>query len=847
VSRSKPLGEVSADGDGRGERVRQVHCVGIGGIGISAIARVLLDCGIEVTGSDMSLSVVAQALSDSGAVVSIGHDASHLGDADAVLISSAIPDDNPEVVEARRRGIPVYRRSEFLGRPMAQILGDKVCIAVAGTHGKTTTTSMIVWILTCAGQDPTFIVGGVIRSLGTNARAGSGRHFVIEADEYDRMFLGLSPTVAAITHLEHDHPDCFPTFADMRAAFEQFVGLVPKHGMLVGCGDQPAVAALLQGTVRLRREDRSCAPATIQSCGLGEENDWRAIEVKSNLQGGHDFAVLRPGHLADELHPFPAGEGGRSGQGMIVRLAVPGKHNVQNALIALAIADWLGIDGETIVGALATFPGVKRRFEVRTTAGDPADGCEETDGLVVIDDYGHHPTEIRATLAAARARYGARPLWAVFQPHTFSRLRTLWESFGSSFADADHVIVLDVYAAREEDALGSAASDLASAFVQEMEHEDARYMGDMQAAAAYIVSKAEPDTVVITLSAGDGNEVGTLVMELWGNRRTKCVRRTMAHGPETPEQVRPLATELEREGLIVRRDEPMSAHTTYQIGGPADLFVVVESQEQLLTAVGRARQHHVLPFILGGGANLLVADAGIRGLVIAYRGASHSFRPDAASAAEASEVLLWAEAGAAIKALARESVSRGLEGLEWAVDVPGTLGGAIVGNAGAFGGYICDSLREVTALEADGTVHDICVADIEFCYRGSKFKQQAREERTIVLSATLALRPGDPDEITVRASEYTQRRRERQPPDPSCGSVFKRTERYPAGFLIDQCGLKGVRRGNAQISTEHANFIVNLGGARASDVKALIELAQQEVKARFDQELELEVELVGQW
>jgi UDP-N-acetylmuramate--alanine ligase len=483
--------------------VRQVHCVGIGGIGISAIARVLLERGIKVTGSDRSLSAVAQALSESGAVVSIGHDASYLGDADVVLISSAIPDDNPEVTEARRRGIPVYRRSEFLGRPMARIMGDKVCIAVAGTHGKTTTTSMIVWILTCAGQDPTFIVGGVIRSLGTNARAGSGRHFVIEADEYDRMFLGLSPTVAAITHLEHDHPDCFPTFADMRTAFEQFVGLVPKQGMLVGCGDQPAVAALLRGT-----RARPDAPATIQSCGLGENNDWRATEVKSNLEGGHDFAILRAGHL------FSAGEGS-----MIVRLAVPGKHNVQNALIALAIADWLGIGRETIVGALATFPGVKRRFEVRTAAGGPADSCEETEGLVVVDDYGHHPTEIRATLAAARARYGTRPLWAVFQPHTYSRLRTLWDDFGSSFVDSDHVVVLDVYAAREEDMLGSAASDLASAFVEEMEHEDARYMGDVQAAAEHIVSRAEPNAVVITLSAGDGNQVGTLVLELWSTRR----------------------------------------------------------------------------------------------------------------------------------------------------------------------------------------------------------------------------------------------------------------------------------------------------------------------------------------
>ena len=319
-----------------------------------------------------------------------------------------------------------------------------------------------------------------------------------------------------------------------------------------------------------------------------------------------------------------------------------------------------------------------------------------------------------------------------------------------------------------------------------------------------------------------------------------------------------LATELEGQALaehspIVRWNEPMSAHTTYQIGGPADLFVVAESQEQLRTIVGLARKLGITPFVLGGGANLLVADAGIRGLVIAYRGARYSLNLVAASGASSGEpdasgeVLVWAEAGMAIRDLARESISRGLRGLEWAVDVPGTLGGAIVGNAGAYGGYICDSLREIATLEADGSLRTMSAAEVEFCYRGSKIKQQKREDRTIILSATLALRPGEAHEIAARAAQYTQQRRERQPSEPSCGSVFKRTERYPAGFLIEQCGLKGVRRGNAQISPQHANFIVNLGGALALDVKALIELARQEVKAHFDLDLELEVELVGEW
>jgi len=444
------------------DAVHKVHCVGIGGIGISAIARVLLDKGYQITGSDLRLSPVALALRASGAVVYGGHDASHVGDAEVVLISSAIPEDNPEVLEARRRGIPVLKRSEFLGSLMA----DRIGVAVAGTHGKTTTTSMIVWTLIEAGWDPTFIVGGVIQELNTNASAGQGKHFVVEADEYDRMFLGLCPTVAAITHLEHDHPDCFPTFDDMWDAFKQFVGLVPPHGLIVGCSDHPAVARLLAGSYA----------ASVRTCGLGSRKDWRA-EVQVNSLGGHDLTIF-----------YNDREWGR------VHLQVPGVHNAQNALVAIAVADWLGVETDTVCWALSSFPGVARRFEVHELPG----------GLLVVDDYAHHPTKIRATLSAARARYGDRPLWAVFQPHTYSRTRGLWDAFKESFGSADHVVVLPIYAAREKDTLGVSAQALAS----EIDHPDVRYIDDFKRAAAYIARRAEPGAVVITLSAGDGNLVG---------------------------------------------------------------------------------------------------------------------------------------------------------------------------------------------------------------------------------------------------------------------------------------------------------------------------------------------------
>jgi len=302
-----------------------------------------------------------------------------------------------------------------------------------------------------------------------------------------------------------------------------------------------------------------------------------------------------------------------------------------------------------------------------------------------------------------------------------------------------------------------------------------------------------------------------------------------------------LELELTDLGLSVRWGEPMSAHTTYLIGGPADMFVVAESEHELVAAVQRVRAHGLSPLVLGGGANLLVADAGIRGVVIQYRGSKHEYWQ------EENEVLLWAEAGAMIKDLSRESMARSLAGLEWAVDVPGTVGGAVVGNAGAYGGYICDSLLSAKVLEPDGAVHEVSNDECGFCYRNSRFKQQPREARSIVLSATLVLRQGDPAEIAERAAQYSEVRHQKHPRDPSCGSVFKRTPNYPAGFLIEQSGLKGAQQGGAMISLQHANYIINLGNARATDVMALIELAQERVKTLFGENLEREVELVGEW
>lgn len=437
----------------------RIHVVGIGGSGLSAIARVLHERGEAVSGSDQAASPYSQALEALGVRVTYGHAADNVAGARLVLVSSAVAADNPEIVAARQAGLPVVRREEYFG----ELTAGYRTVAVAGTHGKSTTTAMIAWILSRAGRDPSFILGGVAVDLGTNARAGKGIEFVIEADEYDRAFLGLRPSVAVITNVEHDHPDCYPTPADFRGAFEEFAGRV--QDLLIACADDP-VAAELVPTAARRMTYALQAPA-----------DWRATDLEPNPAGGTDFTAwhsnLRLG---------------------TVGLGLPGVHNVSNALGALAAADQLGIPYATASKALGAFHGVGRRFEVLGEAG----------GVTVIDDYAHHPTEIRATLQAVRQRYPRAVLWAVFQPHTYSRTRALMDGFAAAFSQADRVLVTEIFAAREQpDGVTSGRT-----LVEKMSHPQARFVPSLDGARAVLESEVKPGSVVVTLSAGDANQVG---------------------------------------------------------------------------------------------------------------------------------------------------------------------------------------------------------------------------------------------------------------------------------------------------------------------------------------------------
>jgi UDP-N-acetylmuramate--alanine ligase len=451
-----------------------VHLIGIGGAGLSAIATVLLQQGYRVSGSDRETSAATARLAQQGATVFIGHRPENLaGSIDTVVISSAIPADNPELVEARRRGLPVVKRAEWLG----QMMQAKTGLAVAGTHGKTTTTAMIAFILQQAGQDPSYIVGGFVPQLETNAAAGRGNVFVIEADEYDYMFLGLRPDIAVVTIVEWDHPDMFPSPQSLVQAFEDFVRLVPAHGLVIGCGDDPGVVRIM-----------AHATAQTTTYGLHPGNEWQAVDIRPNGHGGHDFKMVRQ----DSILPYTT-----------VSLAVPGLHNVCNALGALIAAERVGVELVQAAEIIGQFKGVGRRFELKG----------EINGVTVIDDYAHHPTEIRATLAAVRSCFAGRPIWAAFQPHTFSRTLALLDDFAQAFADADHVVLVDIFASRETDQGLVKSSDI----LVRMRHPDARYLGSLSAAADYLAAHLTSPAVLVTMGAGDSYLIGESVLKKLGN------------------------------------------------------------------------------------------------------------------------------------------------------------------------------------------------------------------------------------------------------------------------------------------------------------------------------------------
>lgn len=446
--------------------MEHTHFIGIGGAGLSAMARVLLERGHKVTGSDMELTFEAESLQRDGVEVFIGHKPENIGGAQMVIRSSAVANDNVEVRAAEKGGIAVIRREDYLG----VMLAENQVIAVAGSHGKTTTTSMIAWMLTELGETPGFISGGKVENLGVNARAGSGHLFVIEADEYDNMFLGLQPKIAVVTNVEHDHPDFFPTPEDFEQAFKDFVAKLKPDGALIVCFDDAGSSALVN-------ED-SLAGKRVVTYGLSPKAQYQARDLQSEVNAGYHFDVYR-----DEK------------QLTSVTLKVAGKHNVLNAMAALIVADLLGLSTQKAALALSEFSGAARRFDVLGVI----------DGVTIVNDYAHHPTEIRATLSAAKDRYPGHHLWALWQPHTYSRTTKLLSEFSTAFHDADDVIMTPVYEARETIPEDFSDSEVAQA----IKHPQVHFANGLTEAGDFLLSQVNEGDVVLVLSAGDAIEVST--------------------------------------------------------------------------------------------------------------------------------------------------------------------------------------------------------------------------------------------------------------------------------------------------------------------------------------------------
>ncbi len=447
--------------------MKHIHFIGISGAGLSALAQVMLGRGYVVSGSDPAApNRVTDALENRGAKIFSGHAAKNIAGADLIVVTSAAQNDNPEIVAAHYQQVPILKRREFL----REVTRGYDVIAVAGSHGKTTTTAMIATILENANLDPTAVVGGIVPTWNTNARVGTSNWFVIEADEYDYAFLGLEPKIAVVTNVDYDHPDLFATREIYQNAFAEFLKQTSGDGEIVVCGDERAATNIAAASGK-----------NVIHYGVGQANKWRAAEIRANGMGGSDFEIFFENHLVGNTS-----------------LQIPGEHNVLNALAACVATQRAGVAIGVSSLTVKNFSGVGRRFQIRG----------KFHGATIVDDYAHHPTEIRATLRAARMRFPNARVIALFQPHTFSRTRALLDEFVNAFADADDILITEIYAAREKDDSG-----LSSRALVERMNTNARYVDTLRQAQEILRAELREGDVLLTLGAGNVNQVGETLVE----------------------------------------------------------------------------------------------------------------------------------------------------------------------------------------------------------------------------------------------------------------------------------------------------------------------------------------------
>lgn len=743
---------------------RRVHLIGVAGSGMSGLAALLLALGHRVSGSDRSTTAETSRLVRLGLVLTVPHDAACVHDAELVIRSSAVKAGNPAYDEAARLGLPMVRRADALGA----LLAGKRGIVVCGMHGKTTTSAMAAHVLRRAGLRPSHYVGAEIPILGANARWDSeGQWMVAEGDESDGTLINYHPEIAVVLNIEPEHLDFYRDQEAIDAVFSRLCA--QTSGWVIYCGDDPGA-----------RRVCGALPRAV-SYGAGEGCVVRMRRLEAGPEGSR-FEVVAEGQPLGEL-----------------RLAIPGAHNALNALAVAALGWKLGVDFSAVAAALACFQGARRRFEF-LRRGE----------ISIVDDYGHHPTEIRKVLETARSA-GARRVHVMFQPHRFTRTAAFRQDFARALSEADTVCVTEVYPAGEAPMPGVSGLGIVEG-LRALGHRHAVFEPELARAHIPAARQAATGDMVVSLGAGNIHEAATrLRAELDLKEKLQA-----AMGPG-----------------ILRLYEPMARHTTLRVGGPAQYWAEPETEDGFAELVRFCHSEGIPFMVIGRGSNLLVRDGGIPG-VVAKLARGEFLR------LEVRDCEVEAGAGVRLKRLAAVAREAGIGGFEWMDGIPGALGGALRMNAGAMGAQMFDHVVRVRVCDADGNILSRTPAEMEIRYRDVPSLRACW-----ALSASLTGTPASTSTIAARLAESEHKRKTTQPAASSAGCIFKNPPQMPAGRLIEDLGFKNFRVGGARVSEIHANFIVNDGGATASDVLRLVEEIQAAALRERGIVLEPEVQIVG--
>lgn len=766
---------------------KNIHFVGVGGIGMSGIAQVLLEMGHEVSGSDVELNSITKKLEAIGGRMLEGHKASNVSpDTDILVYSSSISKDNPEMKAALRQNVKVMHRAEMLG----QIFNSKKGIAVTGTHGKTTTTSLVAVMLENAGADPTVIIGGEVNLFSGNAKLGLGPYAVAEADESDSSFLHLEPLYAAVMNIEMEHMDHFKSMEHIHSSYRAFVNNIKENGAVFYNIDDLNVRMVMKGS---RKKS--------ETFGFSKNADMYPADIKMDGFNTSFKCVYKNIILGT------------------VNLKIPGRHNVSNAMAAVLIGLKMGLGFKEIAHAIKDFDGAKRRFQLRA----------DSDGVMLIEDYAHHPTEIRAVLRACRNWKGKRVI-AIFQPHRYTRTKFLANDFGQCFAGADKLILTDIYAASEKAIKGVSIKNIYDR-VKRSGLKDVEIV-EKDEIPQYIMSIKKPGDMILVLGAGDIKEVANRLCGMMD----KASEGGAAGKYSADEEL--LAGLRKSVRGRIKLGERLSLRTSLRIGGDAGIWVEPADEGDLEKVLAFSRSRRIPMFVIGNGSNLLASDGGFNGILI--RLASPAF-----NGLKIKGSTVRVGAGYSLPKFVRICCEKGLGGMESLVGIPGTIGGAIYMNAGGYNNPIYRNIGEFVAslkvMDYDGKVKVLKKSDLKFGYRSSNL------DRYIVLEAELRLGKGDRLDLDSSCIRFLKMKKEKQALDmPSAGCMFKNPDnfQFTCGQMIDMLKLKGKRIGGAEISAKHANFIVNRKGATCRDVLELVKFIKDKVRENYGIDLELEVKVI---